>query len=323
MEVKELSAPLAVDVAVLWRKCFPCRELHHHIAWNPAGHSFTGDSIKRRILSMPEFRQAGSFVAIEKGHPVGFCLATAGSKSAGYISAICVAPRFRRQGLGSTLLAKAESYLKRRGVKQILTTHNGNPVPLLLGVPTETDALTFFLANNYRSYDRDFMQVMAQDTAHFRLNPAIEEMAAALDSKGIRISLAGGSDKTTLLLMAGKHFPQWRQGLADNFNKNVPDAVFVAVKDGAVMGFSGPYSISRVGTGHFACIGVAPEARGLGLGAVLFNKMCAALKAGGARTTHLTTNLHNPAQDIYAKAGYRARCVADCGMKKTLERAGK
>jgi GNAT superfamily N-acetyltransferase len=325
-KILPLTANLATGVARLWRRCFPCRELHTHIAWNPAGQAFTRRSIERRILGAPGFDPAGSFVAVSGGRVVGFCLAAMSAGKGprdGFLSAVCVAPEERRKGLGTGLLARAERYLARRGARRILTTNEGNPLPLLLGVPLETEAFAFLLTGGFRSYDRNFLQVMAQDATKFRYGRRVKAMARRLESVGVRISHAGKTDRKALVRFMARHFPSWHPGIVKNFEKETPDPVLVAVRSGKVLGFAGPFGVGPTGAGHFMAIGVDGAARGLGLGVALFHRMSAELKAGGAWGVHLTTHLHNPAQEIYARAGYRARCVVDLGMRKEPGRSGR
>lgn len=325
-KIVSLDADKATDLARLWRRCFPCRELHAHIAWNPAGRVFTRRSIERRILGMPEFDPAGSFVAVAGGRAVGFCLAVMPSGQGvrdGFLSAICVAPNVRRKGLGAELLALAERYLARRGARRILTTHEGNPLPLLLGVPLETAACAFLLTGGFRSYDRNFLQVMAQDTTKFTYGRRIGNLARRLERKGLRIHRAEGPERTALLKFLAREFPSWHPAVARNFEKDSPDPVLVVVRAGSLLGFSGPFGVGLTGAGHFTAIGVSTAARGWGLGVALFHRMCAELKSGGAKEVHLTTHLHNPAQEIYARAGYRVRCVADLGMRKKIVHGGE
>lgn len=321
--IVRLERRLASGVAALWRRCFPCREIHAHVAWNPAGRTFTRRSIEERILSRPEFDPASSFVALDGGRAVGFCLAAMpagrGARD-GYLSALCVAPGLRRRGLGSRLLARAERYLARRGARRILTTHQGNPIPLLLGAPMDTAAYAFLLTKGFRSYDREFLQVMAQDTTRFIYGKPVKDTARRLEKRGIRIRRVEARDRTALLRFLAGEFPSWRPGVKSSFEKDPPNAVLVAVRAGKVLGFAGPFVVGPTGAGHFHAIGVARSSRGLGLGVALFHRMCAELKAGGARAVHLTTHLDNPAQEIYARAGFRPRCVADCGMRKELVR---
>ena len=292
VDVVRFNARLAAGVAHLWRRCFPCRELHAHIAWNPSGGPITRRSLEQRVLSCDDFDPAGSFVALERRRVVGFCLAAMrrGRRArAGYLSALMVAPRLRRQGIGSMLLGRAERYLARRGAQKILTSYDGNPMPLLLGVPPGGEAYAFLLSRGYRSYDRRFLQVMAQDTARFRLRRPVRERIRRLEAKGFRLRRMEARDRRPLDRLLAKHFPAWRKAVMTKMKPDAPRGLLVAVRGRALLGFAGPFSVGSRGSGHFSALGLAPAARGQGLGAALLHRMCAELKTAGARAIHLTT----------------------------------
>mgnify|MGYP001595996352 CR=1 FL=1 len=160
------------------------------------------------------------------------------------------------------------------------------------------------------------MQVMVQRTRQFRFNPALRKRIKSLQARGIRVGCVRKDELPALDRFLARHFPAWREG--NRRGVEAGNAVIVANRAGRVLGFSGPYRVGPRGAGGFSAVGVAPKARGLGLGAVIFNLMCAQLKAQGARVVHLTTNLDNPGQELYHRAGFRTCCVADCGMRKEL-----
>ena len=164
----------AAGVARLWRRCFPAESLHAHPAWHPWLGPMTAARIERRILARKAFDPAGSFVVLSKGRVIGFAQAafppdgpadrSARTPGSGYLCALAVDPRFRRQGIGSLLLARAERYLARGGARSVLTGFEGNPIALLGGVPMNDQAYPFFLNRGFRSVEQGQLQVMTQDT---------------------------------------------------------------------------------------------------------------------------------------------------------------
>jgi ribosomal protein S18 acetylase RimI-like enzyme len=277
-------------------------------------------SIESRVLSCRAFDPAGSFVALRAGRVAGFCFAAMAGAPArdGYLCALAVDPRWRRRAIGSRLLTLAQRYLALHGARRALVTFEGNPMPLLIGIPPNNETYPFFLNRGFRTYDRSLLQVMVQDTTRFRLAPAVQTRIRRLASRGIRIEHAEPRHRRSLDRLLAANFPSWHHGVMANMTGDPPQPVLVAARGGRVLGFAGPFGVGPLGAGHFHSFGVHPAARGLGVGLALFHTLCAQLKARGAKSVSLTTHLDNPAQEIYLRAGYRVRCVADCGMRKEL-----
>ena len=321
IRIVRLRTPLASGVARLWRRCFPCREVHTNVAWNPFGGPMTRRAVQGRILGRESFDPAGSFVALVGDRVVGFCIAAMppGSEARdGSLCGLSVDPRFRRQGIGSRLLQRAERYLIRRGARRVLVSSKGNPMPLLIGVPTNYQATPFLLNRGFRNPERRFLQVMTQDTTRYRLPRAMPERIRCLEGKGIRIGHLEAGEQSALDRLLAEHFRGWHRGIMERVTREPAAPISVAVRKRTVLGFAGPFGVAASGAGHFFALGVAPSERRQGIGAALFHRMNAELKALGAKAVNLTTELDNPAQDLYAAAGFRTRCVVDCGMRKDL-----
>jgi ribosomal protein S18 acetylase RimI-like enzyme len=82
--------------------------------------------LDRDILSKPYFDRAGLIIAEENEVPIGFAHAAFGPNDdettidprRGVLCAVMVRPEYRRRGIGSELLRKAEEYLKTRGTAE-------------------------------------------------------------------------------------------------------------------------------------------------------------------------------------------------------------
>ena len=321
IRIVRLCTPLASGVARLWRRCFPCREVHANVVWNPFGRPMTRRAVQDRILGRESFDPAGSFVAVAGGRVVGFCIAAmppSPEARDGYLCGLAVAPRFRRRGIGSRLLRRAERYLARCGARTVRVSSEGNPVPLLIGVPTNYEATPFLLNRGFRNPERRLLQVMTQDTTRYRFPRAMQERIRRLERAGIRIGHLEVRERSALDRLLTKHFQGWHRGIMERVTREPAAPISVAVRKRTVLGFAGPFGVAASGAGHFFALGVAPAERRQGIGAALFHRMSAELKALGAKAVNLTTELNNPAQDLYAAAGFRTRCVVDCGMRKDL-----
>ena len=107
------------------------------------------------VLAKPYFDPAGLILALEDGHPVGFALAGFVSNaegkgldtSTGVLCALGVAPRYRRRGIGSELLRRAEDYLRGRGAKCLLAGPMTPNDPFLFGLYGGCDSSGFLAGN--------------------------------------------------------------------------------------------------------------------------------------------------------------------------------
>jgi len=317
LKVGRLTRDNAADVARLWRRCFPGDMAVRH--GNPSARPLTARNLMKRTIESGRFDPAGSQVATIRNRVVGFCLAVMGSgrhTRDGYLSAVAVEPRLRRQGIGSFLMRRAERYLVRRGARRILTTFEGNPLTMVLGVPTDSEAYPFLLNRGFRSYDRNLLLVMRQDASRFRFSDGIRKRIRKLAAAGIDIRYLQPGDVKGLDILMKRHFAGWRDEIVKAAKAG--RSIVVAAKGRRILGYSGPFRVTDAGNGGFSSVGVDPRERGRGIGAAVFNVMCRELRDGGAKWVVLTTGLANPAQEIYVRTGYRTLFVVDYGMKKEM-----
>lgn len=315
VEIVRLTPELAGGTARLWRRCFPQEGFRD---WGFWGKAMTAELLRRKTLERKAFEPAGSFTALADGRVVGFALAvmrTKGGAQDGQLCALAVDPRLRRRGLGSLLLQRAEQYLRRRGAKCICTTFERNPLTLLPGVPTDAEALPFFLNRGFRSYDSHILLVMRQDMERFRFPRKLRERIRKLAAKGIKVGRMKPEERKATERFLAADFAGWHNGISASLDRGQP--MIIAASGKQVLGFSGPF-YTHGNRGDFFAVGVSPKARGTGLGSVLFNVMSEELRAKGARVVMLTVVLDNPAQEIYVRAGYHTQCAVDFGMKKKL-----
>lgn len=318
IRVAPLSEKYAADVARLWRRCLPQEDA---CRWKASGRPTNRETIRMRILENPAFDPAGSFVALVNGKAAGFCLVAVADKNpdVGYLCALAVDAHRRCKGIGTKLLQLGETYLNRRGVKQILMKFEGNPISLLPGAPTDAEGYSFLLNRGYRGYKRELFHVMRQETSRFHFSDAVKQKMETLEAEGISLALARPAQKEATDKFMAAAFPEWRAGVMAAFEQNPPRALLVASRNGRILGFAGPFDVQDSGKGNFHAIGVDPAMRGAGVGAALFQTLCRELKARGAKFVVLTTGLSNPAQEIYQRAGFRTKYVVDFGMNKNLK----
>jgi ribosomal protein S18 acetylase RimI-like enzyme len=83
--------------------------------------------LERHVLSKPYFEAAGLLIAEENGVALGFSHVGFGpnqretqlARSIGVVCLVAVRPAFRRRGIGSELLRRAEAHLRERGAQTI------------------------------------------------------------------------------------------------------------------------------------------------------------------------------------------------------------
>lgn len=156
-----------------------------------AAEGFKPDALELVNFSQPYFDPEGVILACEDGLPVGFVHAGFGtdegeSRLMTDVGVICVAmvhPDYRRRGIGTELVLRAEEYLTRRGAKQLQAGQSKRRDPFYFGLyggarPTgflESDpaAAPFFHAVGYRPgptigvYQRNL--TTGTDPIHFKL----------------------------------------------------------------------------------------------------------------------------------------------------------
>jgi GNAT superfamily N-acetyltransferase len=145
--------------------------------WNAAFHDSraavglrTPTLLEYFIFAKPYFDPQGLILAEEDGRPAGFALAGPGfsadgaraDPAAGVVCAVGVAPEFRRRGVGSELLARAEAYLRGLGARGLLAgpmppqnpfgfgLYGGSQSPGFLD--SDADARPFFLKHGYADH---------------------------------------------------------------------------------------------------------------------------------------------------------------------------
>jgi ribosomal protein S18 acetylase RimI-like enzyme len=127
---RNTDPPALVD---LWNACFTGRG---------AAHLRGTILLEYFTFAKPYFDPAGLILACADGQAVGFALSGFGpdaaqkalDKSKGVLSEIGVVPTFRKQGIGTELLARSEAYLRGRGAKEIFAGPIPGLNPYLFGI---------------------------------------------------------------------------------------------------------------------------------------------------------------------------------------------
>ncbi|GAA0332037.1 GNAT family N-acetyltransferase [Oceanobacillus oncorhynchi subsp. oncorhynchi] len=182
--------------------------------------------------------EKASAIAIdEENHVVGFVVAKryqekqeAGmSKEIGWIQVLLVAENRRDQGIGSLLLANAETHLKAAGVKQILLGRD--PWHYFPGIPMElAEAKSWFEQKGYQNSGIEHDMIRTYD-AH--------DEAAIPKIAGIECQVLDLKDKDSFLDFLHRCFPgRWEYEAIHYFQKGGTGREFAILKKGQqIIGF--------------------------------------------------------------------------------------
>ena len=146
---------------------------------------------------------------------------------------------------------------------------------------------------------------MYLDLDRFEMPGWAGERAEALAAEGYTVDwYRSGVHRGLAGMVRSMGNPMW--------DAEIPEAaekinMLVALRDGEVVGFTGPVYPEETGRGYFAGIAVSADHGGHGLGSLLFSRLCQAEKEAGSRYMSLFTGSDNHAQKIYLQAGFQVR----------------
>lgn len=268
-------------------------------------------------------------IAESAGAPVGFAAGTRRSGGeVGYLTAIAVAPRWKRRGVGRALLGAVEAglgdvdryevvFFNPVTLSWFVPGSHGHDHPNAPGVDVACEGYLFLKNCGYRDFAHQNSYYLP--LADYRYPPDIERKIDALQSDDIRVtrydaSLHQGMDE----LLDDLGSDDWRQKVTENAARDDGgDPLLIVERHGQVMGFTGPTRVEPSGRGYFAGIGIHSSIRGRGAGKVLFAALCMELKTIGAEFMTLFTGEDNPARNIYEAAGFKiVRSWADMRKKR-------
>jgi ribosomal protein S18 acetylase RimI-like enzyme len=161
------------------------------------------------VFAKPYFDPAGLIVAEENGAPAGFVHAGFGANTggsgltqwAGIICLIGVRPTFRRRGIGSELLSRAEAYLREGGARSLFAGPRAPLNPFYFGLyggsempgflESDAEAAPFLEHRGYGVHDTT---LVLQRPLHQPINVVDARFAALRRRYEIRIVPRSGID---------------------------------------------------------------------------------------------------------------------------------
>jgi GNAT superfamily N-acetyltransferase len=254
----------------------------------------TGESVEGRL-------------AIHNGDPLGFILAYADG-STGWVGLLAVDPAARRRGIGSELLAWAETWIGEQGCKRIRI--GGNLRPFFPGLPyAMREHLSFF---EKRGYQTDPEQPYEYDIARSLegYQPVYTKPA------GANLILMQAGQEALLLEFLQREYPGRWEFEAREFVRNGgrPEDYLLLWVESKVEGFcrltreDSERPIERFYPqrlphpwGQFGPLGISKAVRGQGLGGYMIDAAAAHLSSLGVKGCIIDwTSL----VDLYGKFGF-------------------
>ena len=195
----------------------------------------------------------------------------------GSVRLLAVAPEHRRRGVGSALLGALADDLRQRGATS-LRVGEAAPNYLTPGIDVRYEAAPAFLGAHGLRETSEAVN-LGVDLGREAWDTRDNERRLA--ATGVAVRRAAEADRPALAALLDAHWPAWKPE-ADGAMRLRPPSLHLAVRDGAAIGFAA-HSATNAPLGWFGPMGTAPEARGLGVGAVLLRRCLADLKADGHR----------------------------------------
>ena len=144
---------------------------------------------------------------------------------------------------------------------------------------------------------------MHMDITSYEMPPEMKEREKALREKGITIDYYFENPVTGVDEFLNRlNNPLWSIQIPDSLRKKEP-VIFVS-DNGKAAGFTGPTIREPSGRGYFLGVAVDEAYRGMGIGTLLFHKLCEGFKRVGVTYVTLFTGKTNKALDIYKKVGF-------------------
>lgn len=294
------------------------------------------EQFSSHLFKNPNFQKEGSFLALDNDKVVGFGSALVrkidegNEKASGYIHTFIVKREYRRQGIGSKLLALCEQFIKDNGRTSSRlvflspinwpwyiphTDHHEHP-----GTPAiriNSDMYLFLYHHNY--FVNSIHEGFHLPLAEYELPQSVVKKMEENKARNLTVEIYDPAKHYGVEEFCNKIDNNgFANAIRNNLKKPEPKPFLVASENGKMVGWTGAMWNEESGRGHFDGIIVDPDIRGAGLGKALFCYLCYYSKLNGAKYMTFFTGLDNPARYIYLHAGFKiAQSFAD--MKKNLE----
>jgi len=280
----------------------------------------TQEKFRQKILLDENFDPLGSFIAELGKRIIGFSLAIRRryplygiglEEETGWVTVLFVHPDHRRKGVGTELLTRAEAFLQRNGVKQVLISpYTPNYIIPGVDIDAYADGHQFFQTSGYKRMQKVYS--MGRSLLDFYPSEELNERCKKLKAQGISITLFESRYTVALLEFLRRDYPGdlFRLALQRLRSSSECDEILLAVKEDEVIGFS------HFEGEHFGPFAIAPSFGGRGIGTCLYYHTALHMKEKGRRNLWLAWTTGH-AKDFYHKMGLRVLRRHEI-MKKVL-----
>ncbi len=239
------------------------------------------------------------FVAVEPGDRFVGAVAV---DPAGSVPALMVAPGWRRQGVATVLLAAAERRLRDLGRAEVRAGSGGGEY-IWPGVPEDLPAAAPLLAS--RGWQLEHRTIdLTRDLVDYRPPSGVYDRARRA---AVTITTASAADQDDVVAFEAATFPSWLTA----FQRWTSDALVARDAAGRIVGtllYAGPDADLTLrpmlgpACGAIGCVGVAPDAQGLGIGTAMVAQASELLHERGTRLCHIGWVVR---EAFYTRVGYR------------------
>lgn len=241
--------------------------------------------------------------ADENGRIIGFAVVRQNT-----VSLLCVDEAYRRQGVGSDLLGRAEEHIRHSGSEKVTLGLGFGYI--FQGVPEDhREAIEFF---RKRGYTSDWTSVnMKLDLRTFNT----DKLTIPSCPDDVSFRYATGDDRNELLEAVGTVQPNWLK-----YYEKDDVSVLLAVRNGAIAGFEivspqkAKFHFDGEISGSIGCVGVLPSQRRNGIGLRMAAAGLGELKKHGCTMSEL---ICVELVDWYAQLGFEIMHRQWMGYKKT------
>jgi len=294
-QIRQFEAEDELSVVALWNLCLPRDEI-------------TLNTFRRKIILDSNFDSRGCFVALAGAEIIGFMLSLSrrypyfdvGMETGrGWITTFFVHPDWRRQGICTEMLARAEHFLVQQGVKEV---HISDYTPNYFIPGVDLDAYAhaheFLKARSYSKVQSVYS--MGRSIVDFSIPDTMKERFHQLETAGFSTCVFEPRYILLLLEFLRENYPGDLFRVALDRLREDPqcDEILIALKDGKVVGFS--HFLDE----RFGPFGIDEAYAGRGLGPMLYYSTVEQMRKKGRQNLWLAWT-SGRAKDFYYKVGLR------------------
>jgi GNAT superfamily N-acetyltransferase len=259
---------------------------------------------RSHFLLDPQFEPATCLVAVMDGDVVGFCF---GLRQPGTLDAAIVAlgvnGEVRRTGIATRLVEQVLEVWRSEGIQRVRV---GPYVPTYVAPGVDEiaypEATAFFLRQRFVVESQPIS--MRAILSGYRSLPELVAVTTSLETAGIVVRPATGTDILPLRTLLREHFPDWQREVGEVLaDLCVGDSgrctLTVAEQDGRIVGFA------QSRGERFGPFGVDPALRGQGVGGVLLNRSLRSMRERGYHVAWFLWTDERAAR-LYQRFGFEA-----------------